>query len=331
MINLSEVARQSLGIKPDQEITEELLKSICDELMDLPTDSKIDITEQDEDILSNYIDSRKVMTYINGEYKMFDKDYVNMVNTKIHDLNMAYLSPSIFLSRFAKLYRELHLEGEEFTLRVEKEDLENLSEFELEEVKERLNSYQVKKTSFYMEDIIDIKNADKLKGFPNLQIFYTINQSELESISDFELEKLEEIKDNVNIEVYMDNILTFETDKLKNFSNVTSYFKDSYYQEKSLETVKAIAEKIKELTSDIKDTDSEFDKFSKIYTKLARSMVYDYEAKELILKRSKGIELLPEEENKIRDSQNQMGLLTRKNGLWRIFTYSTGYFRECRN
>ena len=59
MINLSEVARQSLGIEPDQEITEELLKSICNELMDLPTDSKIDITEQDEDILSNYINSRK--------------------------------------------------------------------------------------------------------------------------------------------------------------------------------------------------------------------------------------------------------------------------------
>ncbi len=273
MINLSEVARQSLGIEPDQEITEELLKSICNELMDLPTDSKIDITEQDEDILSNYINSRKVMTWINGNYKMFDKDYVTWMNSML-DLDLPE-RPPIMLSRFTKLYPQLNLKGREFELSIRKEDLENLSDFELEEIKERLSSYQVKKISFYMEDITDIKNADKLK----------------------------------------------------NFSNVIPYFKDSYDPEESLEAVKAIAEKIKELTSDIKDTDSEFDKFSKIYTKLAKSIAYDYEVKEIAEKSCKGIELLPEEKKKARDSQNLMGLLTRKNSLCRIFKNPSSKFK----
>lgn len=273
MINLSEVARQSLGIEPDQEITEELLKSICNELMDLPTDSKIDITEQDEDILSNYINSRKVMTWINGNYKMFDKDYVTWMNSML-DLDLPE-RPPIMLSRFAKLYPQLNLKGREFELGIRKEDLENFSDFELEEIKERLSSYQVKKTSFYMEDITDIKNADKLK----------------------------------------------------NFLNVIPYFKDSYDPEESLEAVKAIAEKIKELTSDIKDTDSEFDKFSKIYTKLAKSIAYDYEVKEIAEKSCKGIELSPEEKKKARDSQNLMGLLTRKNSLCRIFKNSSSKFK----
>ncbi len=273
MINLSEVARQSLGIEPDQEITEELLKSICNELMDLPTDSKIDITEQDEDILSNYINSRKVMTWINGNYKMFDKDYVTWMNSML-DLDLPE-RPPIMLSRFTKLYPQLNLKGREFELSIRKEDLENLSDFELEEIKERLSSYQVKKISFYMEDITDIKNADKLK----------------------------------------------------NFSNVIPYFKDSYDPEESLEAVKAIAEKIKELTSDIKDADNEFDKFSKIYTKLAKSIAYDYEVKEIAEKSCKGIELLPEEKKKARDSQNLMGLLTRKNSLCRIFKNSSSKFK----
>lgn len=325
MINLSDIARESLGIKPDEEVTEELLRSICDELMNLPTDSEINITEQDKDILSNYINSRKVMTFINGEYEMFDKDWVNMVNN-FRDMDLPDLPP-IKLSKFAKLYPELDLEGIEFELCVDKEDLENFSNRELDEIKEVLSSYQVGKTSFYMGNMADTKNVDKLKGFPNLQASYTINQSELESISDCDLEKLEEIKDNVDIEIYMDDIQTLEIDKLKNFSNVEIHFKGNDYPEESLEAVKAIAEKIKELTSDIKDTDSEFDKFSKIYTKLAKSIAYDYEVKEIAEKSCKGIELLPEEKKKVRDSQNLMGLLTRKNSLCRIFKNPSSKFK----
>lgn len=63
VIQLSSITRKSLEIDVNKEITEEELKKICEEYMDLSiniTELTVHIAEQDEELISKYMDSREI-------------------------------------------------------------------------------------------------------------------------------------------------------------------------------------------------------------------------------------------------------------------------------
>ncbi len=164
-INLSLKARQSLGIELDKEITEDELSTICEYYMETSRDiSKLslNISEQDVNILSKYLDSREIEIMIDGKKKIFDKDFIEGIN------NLSLSQIPITLTQLRKFNTQLNLEDKKLELNFSQEEFESLRKDELTQL---YQMYDIEMVNLRLDDISTV-NSLKNQNIPNLKIFY---------------------------------------------------------------------------------------------------------------------------------------------------------------
>ena len=282
IINLSARARKSLEIGLDVEITEEEFEKLCDDIYN--SNDRVEINVEDEDLsfFSEYITNNSFFSEFNGPKIKFIDQYSKVHYTDADAIN--YLKFNILYPGIAFSQLKYVLEKKDDSIDMEYIPLMSRVPVSLKDIVEGFHAELQQ-----MEEILN----DEIKLEIRVDDINDVNEVNIE-----ELRKVQQMHDE----------------------DIPVYFMDSTSQEESIEEIKLIQEKIRELTGDIKETDSDLDKFFSIYKKLGRSITYNNEQCDIIEKERRGEELTPEEQIKVRQSQNLHGLISQS-------TVCAGYSR----
>lgn len=223
----------------------------------------INALENDVKVLKDYIDSGIIMLKVKGERVIFDKDFINYVQTEDNTATLL----DITMDQIKKFGDREELKDKHFCLIITQDEFDKLSDKEVEDI---------------------------FKKF------------------------------NVALCIYrMNDILNVDTERLKKYENMAIYYKDADYPEYGPEYVEVIKDQVRSIIYNVKDTDSELEKFTKIYAKLMENITYDNDLDDLYEKQNNKEELTEEEDDLLVESQTLTGLLTRNNGMWRLFKNTT--------
>lgn len=124
---------------------------------------------------------------------------------------------------------------------------------------------------------------------------------------------MEELEQEYNIDeisIRMDDISRINEIEHLDTPKTKLYYKNCASPQKDFDTLKQINEKIEELTSGINETDSQMDKFTTIYRRIAENISYNYVALEAIKKEMDFEELTEDEAKILENSQNLEGILS---------------------
>ncbi|MFI3202539.1 MAG: transglutaminase domain-containing protein, partial [Eubacteriales bacterium] len=167
LINLSVRAKQSFGID-EEEITEEILQRACGKMMEISgieVKYKIDITQEDMEMVSKYIDSRMVDVYVDDVQRMFPNDVLEYAK--------AWQAPGpipINILSFRECGDELkNVIGEKSVeLQLYSKESEELTREEYMDFKQK---YNIGLCSLMFEKLEWVEGKEFLEG-ENVRIFY---------------------------------------------------------------------------------------------------------------------------------------------------------------
>ena len=193
IINLSLKARESLGIELNKEITEDELLTICEDYMETSRDISrlsLNISEQDVNILSKYLDSREIDIMIDGKKKIFDKDFIEGFN------NLSVSQIPITLTQLRKLNTQLNLDNKKLQLNFSQEEFDSLRK---EELNQLCQMYDIEKVNLRLDDMSKA-NGLETQNIPDLRIFYKDSkypEKDLQTVISIN-EKIKELTDGID-------------------------------------------------------------------------------------------------------------------------------------
>lgn len=153
-----------------------------------------------------------------------------------------------------------------------------------------------------------------------------LSQEEYDSLKKSKLNYIYRKYSIIRCNLRLNDILNFKIVKNLNIPNLRIFYEDCEYPEKNLQAVVEISKEIRKLISGIDTQDSDFNKFSIIYRKIAEQITYDTNTAKLINEsrnKKEPVELSNEQKKDVINSQNLGSLITKK-------TLCSGYSRILR-
>lgn len=159
IVNLSKQTKQSLFLNEDLEINYERLEKKCKNIMEFVNKGvslNLNISPSDAEILSKYLDSRKIRFFVDEKRYFFDKDYIDILKK----INSKW-PVNITIDRLRRIKDDVDLKDLKIRIKIDKEELDTFSK---EEKSEYLKKFNIENFDIKIDKATDFEILDDLKG-----------------------------------------------------------------------------------------------------------------------------------------------------------------------